>query len=107
MLIQVRQEVTIIERGSGSLCRCDDSGPGFVLEVVQALPAAAVLLIEVAGRVVVGAAGCVLRVGAVALVLVAGVSRTLAPLLDSAGRSAVSLALTKGGTGHELQSFNE
>lgn len=97
MLVKVSQEVTIIQRaGSDLACRCDDEGSGFALEVLQAMPAAAALIVTVVGRVAVGAVGGVLRVGATALVLTAQTLLVLAPAFDSVGRSAIHLALTKG-----------
>src|SRR4249920_41238 len=97
MLIQVRQEVTIVQRGGSDLvCRCDD-GPSFVLEVIQALPHAAVLIVEVVGRVGVGALAGVLRVVHVAALVTGHALLALAPALDGASRTAMHLALTKGG----------
>lgn len=96
--IQIRQEVTVIQRaGSDLVCRCDDGGPGFALEVIQALPHAAVLIVTVVGRVAVGAIGGVLQAGEMAALMVGNALLMLAPALGSIGRGAVRLALTKGG----------
>jgi hypothetical protein len=96
--IEIRQSVTIIQRaGSDLACRCDGGGSGFALEVFQALPHAAVLIVEVAGRVALGAIGGALRAGEVAGLLVGNALLMLAPTLGSLGRGAIRLALTKGG----------
>lgn len=98
MLIQVRQEVTIVQRaGSDLACRCDGGGSGFALEVFAALPQAAMLIVEVAGRVLMVAVGGALRAGTVAALIVGNGLLMLAPALDSLGRGAIRLALTKGG----------
>ena len=98
MLIQVRQEVTIVQRaGSDLACRCDGGGPGFALEVFAALPQAAMLIVEVVGRVSAGVLGGALRAGAVAVLMTGHALLMLAPALDGMGRAGIRLALTKGG----------
>jgi hypothetical protein len=97
MSIQIRQEVTIIQRaGSDLVCSCDGGGASFALEVVQALPAAAVLIVAVVWRLSVGVLGGGLRIGGAALALTSGALGMLAPAFDTAGREAIRLALGKG-----------